>query len=462
LRPRLADHALARRHVAAGEELVIVHDTRLGRLVRIGPREWGLVACADGTRDLEGILLAAARAGTHARLPALRAFLEDLHAAGLIEDGTGAAPVAAPSAIAADRPLDPLADFSLVCDGGGSCCRIYASVVFLPIDVARARALLPLVREGGLRPDLAFCPEHGSAPGGASAAALIDGCCAYLDGNRRCSLHASAGPPAKPLGCRSFPATFTDDGECIRISVAVECACVLASLHQRGGIPLVRPESRTRADLEEGIFISELPARLPLTASSDGPRSDLAGWSRAVCQSPPASDVPSAFCALSAAVQSDGLDLAAAGRAIAGPRSSRPADLASLFDALAARAARRAAEDAEWRSPGDLARQATCWIARAAAALREPDTISMCWNTPPADPAAEAFYLRASIHGHHLAGDLPLCVALRDRAARILLARALADVIPADITDPAAEQPLALVEAMLRGHGLASYAHDAL
>src|SRR5437773_9342804 len=85
-RLRLADHVLARKHLVDEEERIVLHDTRTGRLLQIGPREWGLLAAADGTRDLEGIVLAAAREGAHARAPALLAFLEQLHAAGLLEE----------------------------------------------------------------------------------------------------------------------------------------------------------------------------------------------------------------------------------------------------------------------------------------------------------------------------------------------------------------------------------------
>jgi lysine-N-methylase len=95
--------------------------------------------------------------------------------------------------------------------------------------------------------------------------------------------------------------------------------------------------------------------------------------------------------------------------------------------------------------------------------------------------ASEAFYVRAVIHGHHLVEDAladdegeeaapsasshpPLAVALRDRAARLLIARAMPEAVrrldaeePDLEADPAAAYPLALVEAMLRGHGLESY-----
>jgi len=53
---------------------------------------------------------------------------------------------------------------------------------------------------------------------------------------------------------------------------------------------------------------------------------------------------------------------------------------------------------------------------------------------------------------------LPLASALRDRAVRIVLARALPGSIPA--REPWRAHPLALVEAVMRGHGLGAYASD--
>src|SRR6185369_6332943 len=108
MRPRLANHVLARKHLVDGEPRVVLHDTRADRLLQIGLREWGLIAAADGTRDIEGIVLAAAREGAHARAPALRSFLEQLHAAGLLEDG--AAPERATDASGASpSTADPAA-----------------------------------------------------------------------------------------------------------------------------------------------------------------------------------------------------------------------------------------------------------------------------------------------------------------------------------------------------------------
>ena len=399
-RPRLAEHVLPRLHVAGARELVILHDTREGRLVQIGRREWGLLAAADGTRDIEGIVLAAARSGSFAKAAALQGFLEQLHAAGMIEEGPAGESLAdPPPVVPADRPLDPLAGYLLRCDGSGSCCRLYASVLFSPVEVARARALLPSVLDAGDRRSNAFSPERGSGPCAASAVAQVDGRCAYLADGGLCSLHAAGGEGGKPLGCRLFPATFTDDGEAVRVSVAVECACVLASA--RGG--------------------------------SGGARRAFA---------------------------------------FASTSPLRAADVRPWVEALRRRAARRVEEDAAWRSERDLARRAVRWIEGAAAILLDPGACEAAIRgCAEEDRALEAFYARALVHGHQLVvsgGEgLPLAHALRDRAVRLLVARALPAAIarasseePGVAPDPAERYPLALVEAMLRGHGLESYRRD--
>ncbi|MBI4952245.1 MAG: hypothetical protein HY908_09435, partial [Myxococcales bacterium] len=77
-----------------------------------------------------------------------------------------------------------------------------------------------------------------------------------------------------------------------------------------------------------------------------------------------------------------------------------------------------------------------------------------------ARPEHERLYLRARVWGHHLAAsDRSLELALRDRAVRMLLARALARTDPGDGRDDAALRgPLAAVEMLMRGGGLDHYA----
>ena len=472
-RPRLADHVLARRHITGGETVVVLHDQRTGRIIQLGPREWGLLAAADGTRDLEGVILAARREGAHARVPALHSFLEQLHSAGLLADGVpddsapdlptatldDAAPPASdplPLALAEDRPLDVLPDFSLHCDGSGSCCRIYASVIFGPVEAARARALFPAIQGGGDRHERVFLPDRGSAPTGGSAVTLVDGRCAYLGESGHCSIHERAGGPAKPIGCNLFPASFLDDGERIAVSASVECACILASVGRPGGAPLIPPEAQRRGDLDPSVHIARLPARLAVTRAASADRSAVRLWSRRLATFPPFADTAQTLWSLAASVEAQGFD-ADPLPCFHSPPPIDPLAILPWIGALANRAARRVREDAVWRSERDLARLATSWIADAAVALLSSGSVSL----PPSAPEGEAFYLRAALHGYKLFGDLPLSVALRDRAVRLLVARALPDVFArVGATDPACAHPLALVEAMLRGHGLDAYVHD--
>ncbi|WP_434047488.1 MULTISPECIES: YkgJ family cysteine cluster protein [Sorangium] len=471
-RPRLAAHVLARRHLVGEEERIILHDLRTGELLQLGPREWALLSAADGTRDVEGIVIAAAREGAPARVPAAQAFFAQLHAAGLL-GAEAAGEDAAPSASAApalpardprERPLEVLPDFSLHCDGSGSCCRIYASILFDPEEAARARALRPEVLSGGARHERAFTPDRGTWPCAASVVAMRDGGCAYLEGEGgagRCSLHAAGGPEAKPLGCRTFPASFIDDGESIRISVSVECACVLASVGRPGGAPLVDPRLRARGDLDERLDVAALPDSAEVAPGAAAPRAELVAWSRRLAAATPPPDVAAGLFSLAAAVEAEGLT----GDAVARFERPDPLDPSSLGPWLAAlhrRAARRARGDAAWRSERDLARRATQWIAAATFALADPDLLAALLLSPPRAPDRERFYLRAALHGHRLLGALPLSLALRDRAARLVVARAL-PLICAEAGadgDPACAEPIALVEAVLRGHGLDAYAAD--
>ena len=73
----------------------------------------------------------------------------------------------------------------------------------------------------------------------------------------------------------------------------------------------------------------------------------------------------------------------------------------------------------------------------------------------PALARDEAFYLRAVLFGHHLAGAQPLASALRDRALRCLLARHLR--VPPGEPKSAQRHPLAAVEALMRGQGMDGY-----
>jgi lysine-N-methylase len=318
---------------------------------------------------------------------------------------------------------------------------------------------------GGERHERVFMPERGSGPTGGSVVTLRDGRCAYLGDEGRCGLHALGGPAAKPVGCATFPASFADDGEVVRVSVSVECACVLASVGREGGAPLLPPGAAVRADLDETLGISTVPDPVQVTPEQMAPRAELRAWSRRVAAHlTNLEDAAASLVSLGAAVAEGGL------AADPEPSLARPAPIAGAavlpwIEALHRRALRREHEDAAWRSERDLARRATRWIAAAAGALCDPASLDALLAAPAAAPRAEAFYLRALVHGHQLVtGSLPLSLALHDRAVRILVARALPvalAALPAEELDPASAHPLALVEAMLRGHGLDAYAHDA-
>lgn len=470
-RPRLGDHVLARKHVVDGEPRVVLHDTRRDGVVQVGPREWGLLAAADGTRDLEGIVLAAAREGARARVPSLRAFLVELHGAGLLDAAESAE---VPSSLGGEaragdaealsdqrsRPLEVLSDFSLHCDGRGSCCRIYGSVIFGPVEAARARALLPLHLDGGARHERVFTPERGPGPTGGAAVTLCDGRCAYLGDAGRCALHEAGGAAAKPLGCSLFPASFIDDGEQVRVSVSVECACVLRSRGRTGGAPLAPPEARVRGDLDEGVFVATLPPEARITRETRATRAELRAFMGLLKALPAPADLAAALWSLGGTVDARGLSPGAL-TGFTHPQAIDPGAMLPWIEALYRRAHRRAREDAAWRSERDLARRATSWIAEATGALLEAEALAAFLASPAPDVGGEALYVRAALHGYALVGELPLADALRDRATRLVVSRALRAVFAVmRPDDEACSEPLALVEAMLRGHGLAAYARD--
>lgn len=449
--PRLAEHALVRRHVIDGEEIVVIHDTRTGDLARTGTREWSLLAAADGTRDLAGLTLAAAKSGALRRVSEIRGILERLQSMGLLADGIDQAD---PLPETIDRPLAVLPDFSLTCDASGACCGVYGSIVFTPHEAARARTALPLVRDGGNHEARVFTPEHGTDASGRLAVALVDNCCAYLGGDGRCGIHAAAGIDAKPATCRIYPATFVDDGETIRVSLGVECPCALDSVGGSGGAPLVPESARRTADLPEGARVVALPDPLALTDVASVPRAAYVRWSRLLAAEPSPADPVAALWSLADAVERDGLDEVELLAALSSPASPDVNAVIPWIRALSERADSRVESASAWRSARDRSLVASRAIAGAAASLLDPAALALALAAPALEPIAEAFYLRAVIHGHQIVGRLPLAAALRDRAVRLLVARAMGAL------DPSARRPLTILEAMMRGHGIEIYARE--
>jgi lysine-N-methylase len=189
----------------------------------------------------------------------------------------------------------------------------------------------------------------------------------------------------------------------------------------------------------------------------------VVAWSRRLAAAAPPPDVAAGLFSLAGALEAEGLTVGAIARFERPDPLDDPAALAPWLAALHGRAARRAREDASWRSERDLARRATRWIADATLALGEPDLLGALLLSPVRARVGdrERFTLRAALHGHRLLGALPLSLALRDRAVRLVVARALPAVIAGEgADDPACAEPIALVEAMLRGHGLDAYAAE--
>lgn len=269
MRPRLGEHVRARRHVVDGSSFVILSDDARGLTLKLGEREWALVRAMDGTRDLEGVRAAAGVKTSNAELAAFARQLEGL---GLFEAPPGPR---LENAFARDVPLSLLEGARFACDGSGRCCASFDSVLFTPLDQARARAAAPEVLDGGQDGARAFLPAQGVDPT-VGAVTAIHGACAYLDPDGRCRIHS-----VRPHGCRTFPWSYLDVGDAIRVSLRPECLCVfrdggdLPELPARGGglprelhVPRL-PDRVTLGDREADVadwlaLIDELSGRGPL------------------------------------------------------------------------------------------------------------------------------------------------------------------------------------------------------
>jgi len=442
-----------------GVEHLFVHDDRTEELIEIDARAVEVICCADGTRDLGGILLAAVRRGIYRRASEVIGVLSDFQGRGLLADGIE--PDEPDEERHPDHPLEVLPDFSLSCKATGTCCGIYSSVPFSPAEAALARALVPEVLASDADRSRGFMPLDGSVPGPYSAITMVDGHCPYLADDGRCRIQMAGGHEAKPRGCRIFPASFVDDGTAVRVSVSVECPCVLASVGAQGGSPLVPEGAKVEAELVPGCRVVRLPRLVAATAEKPASRDELRAWAMAV--EPALGDLENplgALWALADAVRSEGLSPRAAVRAI--ERATAPPASALTYPVmmLAARAEARRQTVVAWRSERDPSRELSAWLAQGARALSDAATVAKRLVEPNDPVEHERFYLRATVFGHHLVtAHLSVEQALRDRATRLLLARQLRhDVLPSCANHPAAPYPLTAVEAMMRGQGLEGYA----
>ncbi len=453
-RPRLAVHVQARVHVADGATHVALYDPRTNVIAQIGLDDWHLVREADGTRDLDALCLVAARLGIDAREASVAGLFGELAEAGMIADGLAPSlrepPVPPPAPPGPETPVEVLPDYAFTCDGRGACCRFYGSVAFAPVEALRGRVHAAELGLPVADADL-FVPVSGAqidTPDEALAVALVDGRCAFLNAENRCAIHARSGPQAKPAACRVYPGAFVHDGVAVRASLAPECACVFASVGRTDGDPLVPEGARTIAGLDPRIAFLQVPDPVPLSLRATAPREALRTCSREVHDRARRADRDAAgwAWALADAIDADGA---------LGPVDVAPAPLderaAAWLAAFRAEVEAAAETQASHRGASDLSRRVARWAADALAAGDPRDA--------PPSPRDEGFYLAALAFGHRLAIEgRPIARGLRDRATRVLVARAMATV-PAPV-DSAAAHPLALVEAATRNLGIAGYADE--
>lgn len=451
-RPRLAPHVQSRIHVIQGEPRVILNDYRSEAVAQVSLASWKTLTLADGTRDLDALALAAVKEGLYAGAGDLLQLLTPLFDAGLLVGGLE--PPAPPPPVAPPddpdaRPVAPLPGYTFVCDGRGACCRSYDTVSFVRVEAMTARVLseqrpMPLDR------DDMFTPLAGPVFEEVFAVAQRDGRCVLLDDEDLCSLHSIGGPNAKPHGCRFYPAAFADDGTEVRVSVGPECACVFASVGVTDGAPLVPATAKTFGDVRYRARVVSVPDPVPLTHARGASRAELRRWSAALTEWLAADpDVDAAALAWHLAREVErGLTF------VPTDRCDPPDHVTPWLETLRARARATLELHRGWRTPRDISLRVLEWIDRALA-IDDAALLAL----PASDAKSERFYLRALAHGHRLATEgRPLSHGLRDRAIRILTARAMAHA--GVIDDPAARFPLAPLEVAMRNLSLVRYSDE--
>lgn len=242
MRPRLLGRVRARRHVIGEDTFVVITDDARGLSLKLGEREWRLVRAMDGSRDLEGLT----RIGVKTSAEELEGFVRELERVGLLDADAEVPPE---DAFARDVPVRALEGARFACDGSGHCCASFDTVLFTPLDQARARAAAPEVQGGGQRPDRVFLPAFGLDET-VYAVTAVRGACAYQDPDtKRCRVHS-----VRPHGCRTFPLAYLDVGSEIRVSLRPECACALAWRGELLDVP------ETGAQLPRELHVPRLDA----------------------------------------------------------------------------------------------------------------------------------------------------------------------------------------------------------
>ena len=441
---------------------MILFDGDTDEVSRIGTREWSILSAADGTRDLDGIVVAARRLGVRTDTEQVQAFLDQMVERGLVVGTPEPESKPAPEAEAPlpdERPVSALPGYRLSCDRSGRCCRMYSTILATEQEAERARALVPTRSFGG-RSTAAFCPVRGSVAGAARVLPVRDGACGYLDDDGACAIHKAAGLSAKPAGCQLFPATFIDDGQQIRVSVKTECACVLDSAASSGGDPLVDPAIERADQLPAMVVVGRLADSLPITEAHHESREAVVNWTTQCLAAPQPDDVARACWAMA-----DGLDPARGGgldRALerwGEAAAEPPPDVDAVMpyvEALAKRAAARTRVDTRWRSTKDRVRAVGSWVSMTMLMLRDAPLLAEVLAAGTDDPQREGFFVQAALFGYTpldtRIGSLER--GLRDLAVKIWIARAMRAMPEND------EEPLSALEAWLRAYGAWRYITD--
>jgi len=260
------------------------------------------------------------------------------------------------------------------CSGSGSCCELADSILFTPLESARARAAAPDVLDAGHVGERAFTPASG-LDGTLLAVAAKDGACAYLRADRACGVY-----DVRPHGCRTHPIRFVDVGHEIRVAPRFVCACEL----EPSEAPLTH--ARRGAELPPELWVETLPAVVRVGAERL-PRAEALAWSDGLRL--PDGDV-AAWCSEKAA-----------------EAGAAPIDWAAVRAQVHGLSREHA-----WRAPTDALALGLRWI--QASLDRDMET---------ADPDAEA----RALAGHTFVGGLlmggDVGRALRSLEARVRIAR---------------------------------------
>jgi len=278
-RPSLHSAIAARRHVVGDDTHMLLTDTRTGRELIVGTREWQTLSEADGTRDLEGIRIALRRHGRRVSIAHLVAFFDTLREVDFIGEVLQAPEPSPPHLGFSDSALVmPLKDYRFRCNGAGHCCETYGSILFSHQEALVARGSCPDVLDGGHNTTSPFTPERGGIPSGPLCVTRVEGACAYLGDERRCSIHAAAGAQSKPKGCQLFPITYFHDGEHIQLSVRPECVCVFQSLDDPDAPTLEAASPGADSPLPSWVPVRQLAESVSLDENIQLTRGEYRVW----------------------------------------------------------------------------------------------------------------------------------------------------------------------------------------